>query len=97
MPDEPDTDIPAHFKLYNIYMEVPRALGKVTLRGGEIQAETSRWDFGRMPAASGLHAVKLVWDNIPHRGPALLDAAGNPTRYRTISRRDLRFEEVQPE
>ena len=94
---EPVSDIPAHWKLYNIYMLVPRDTGKVTLIAGRIQTVPGRWDFGKMPGASGLHAIKQVWDNLPHRGPALLDAQGSPSRYRTISRRDLLAEEVPKE
>lgn len=88
------SDIPAHFKIYNVFFKVPRSTGKVTLRGNQMQVEMSRWDLGRIPAASGLHAVNQVWDAVPHVGPALLDASGNPIRSRTIRKRELCVEEV---
>lgn len=90
MPD----DLPSHFKLYNVYFLVPRLTGKVTLIGKRMQTEMGRWDLGKIPAASGLHAINQVWAAVPHLGPALLDGEGKAIRSHKIRIKQLQVEEA---
>lgn len=97
MSQTPPTDIPPHWKFYRVYIFVPRQVGMVSLKGGKIQTDVGVYEFGKVPAASEVHAIKLVWDNVSHFAPALLDANGNPLSKRRIDRSELRVAEAEPD
>lgn len=93
----PPSDIPAHWKFYRIYMLVPRQLGMVVTNGENVRCDIGVWEFGKMPAATGLHAINTFWASIAHVGPALLDAEGKPIRKKKIKKSELLVEECSPD
>lgn len=93
-----DPKIEKNLKCYRVFMYVPRALGLVTLKNGaDVECELGTYDFGKMPAASKMHALKTVWQHVPHKGPAMLDMDGKPCRVRKIKFTDLVAEECEPD
>lgn len=106
MSEAPDTEpnhdgIPPHWKIYLLWMEVPRRTGTEKMvstgKGISVATQPGRYEFGKIPAAGPLHAINEYWRVVSHMGPALLDIDGKIVLKAKLKKTQIRAEECAPD
>lgn len=87
-------DIPENWKLYRLFVYCLRETSSALATGKEIKSASTTWEFGKVPAASAMHAKLVFWNTCPHEKPVLLGVGGNPVRKNRLKRSEIQVEEI---